>query len=530
MDGSLRLDMSDPARIPQELYEKTIWQCFEETARAYPDEECLVIDGEGSFSYGQILKDSLQLACGLYKDGVQAGSHTAIYIRSSLRFTLAVLALSRLGAVKIPVNVSLGGNEFSYVLAQSDAEYLITDMGQPAELDGSRVRRVFTAGGAPVQMNIPVTAWDELCAEDADPDKLPVLSGAGSAVDISDIIYTSGSTSAPKGVMLTHKALLMSAAANCANRKFEKGRRVFIPLPLFHVYGYVEGLLSCFMTGGTVLVKEGKFDAPGYVRFMKEQRANDILSVPAQMITLTRYLKENPCKLPDLRAVYCSASVCPDWVWPAIRKYLQVSDVITGYGMTELAGAVMQSKGTEPNVILATRVGKLLYPDSDLECRIEDGELWCRGPVVTAGYYNKPECNKAAFTADGWFRTGDCGYFDAGGQFVMTGRLDDRYKINGENVSPKYIEEVLCRCEGVVTAQVVGVRDEKHGYVGVCFAQLEKDTPQNRERLKTYAQENLAKYQVPKHMYFLEEKDWPRTSTGKVQKFRLREMVLEKSS
>ena len=135
-------------------------------------------------------------------------------------------------------------------------------------------------------------------------------------------------------MVLTHDMLMRSAYASCLNRGFEKGRRIFIPLPMFHVYGYVEGMLAAILVGGAVLFRRGKFAAEPVLQFMKAEGANDILSVPAQMMSLISYLKENFVELPELHAVYCSAAVCPSWVWPSIRKYLGVSDVITGYGMT----------------------------------------------------------------------------------------------------------------------------------------------------------------------------------------------------
>ena len=165
---------------------------------------------------------------------------------------------------------------------------------------------------------------------------------------------------------------MRSAYASCLNRGFEKGRRIFIPLPMFHVYGYVEGMLAAILVGGAVLFRRGKFAAEPVLQFMKAEGANDILSVPAQMMSLISYLKENFVELPELHAVYCSAAVCPSWVWPSIRKYLGVSDVITGYGMTEVCGAscrlplmtgMRSLKAELGNCFLAAAAGKRLMAD-----------------------------------------------------------------------------------------------------------------------------------------------------------------------
>ncbi len=568
MKGLIEDRLAELGRLYPIWEKKTIWKFFQATADRFPDQEFVGANGRESYTYGQTRDMALRVARGLLAAGVKPGDHVAMQIENCPEQVFVALALNAVLAVKIPVNTSLAARELEFVLGQSESRYLIT--GSRTVLGGGDANRVgirpdaaeegrimpspmglslkqviLVEGGSCQGADIPVTEW-EAFLEAGEGQILPDHDQETRADEVCDIIYTSGSTRAPKGVMLTHDMLMRSAFASCLNRGFETGRRIFVPLPMFHVYGYVEGLLAAVLVGGTVLLYRGKFLAEPVLDYMERSCANDILSVPAQMIALVRHLQEHPGSLPKLHAVYCSASVCPAWVWPGIRQALGVSDVITGYGMTEVCGASMQTAPDDSDEILKTRVGKLLpggcsgVPElggRQMEYRVVDtrtgtvcakgetGELWCRGLVVTAGYYNRPEANRRVFTEDGWFRTGDCGYFDGAGYLVMAGRVDDMYKINGENVSPKFLEDVLGNCPEICHVEVVGVPHEKHGYVGAAFIQLKEDSPENRRRAECYSQEHLARFQVPRYFIYLTAPDWPRTSTGKVQKFRLVQMA-----
>ena len=206
----------------------------------------------------------------------------------------------------------------------------------------------------------------------------------------------------------------------------------------------------------------------------------------------------------------------------------------------------MQTAPDDSDEILQTRVGKLLpagcsglawFGGYQLAYRVVDrktqqdcppgevGELWCKGAVVTKGYFKRDQANRRVFTDDGWFKTGDCGCFDEKGYLIFAGRVDDMYKINGENVSPQFLEEVLSQCDQIHTVAITGVPDQKHGSVGAAFIQLYEDSPVNREKAESYARAHLAKFQVPKYFIYMKQEDWPRTASGKIQKFHLKEMA-----
>lgn len=545
MKGLIQDRLADLDRLYPVWEKKTIWKFFEATAERFPNHDFIVSESGTCYTYQQAEEKILHIARSLLAIGVKPGDHVAMQIVNSPEQALVALAVSAIRAVKVAVNTSLGPRELSYILNQSESSYLIT--GCQGHIVGveTQLRKVIILPSAHCETTAPVLLWEDFLALAGD-EPLPDSEGEAYADEVSDIIYTSGSTSAPKGVLLTHDMLMRSAFASCINRGFEIGRRVFVPLPMFHAYGYVEGMLAAILVGGAVLLRLGKFLPEPVLAFMKKGRANDILSVPSQMMALINYMKEAPTELPDLHAVYCSASICPAWVWPGIREYLKVSDVITGYGMSEVCGASMQTRPTDSDEILRSRVGRILnggvaglpeYNGCQIQYRVQDpqtseacaagvvGELWCRGVVLTKGYYNRPEINEKVFTEDGWFKTGDSGYFDDKGYLVLSGRMDDMYKINGENVSPKFLEDTVGNCPLVNNIEVVGIPDEKHGYVGVAFIQLHEDTPEHRAETEKYCRDYLAKFQVPKYYVYMTDADWPRTATGKVQKFRLREMA-----
>lgn len=546
MKGLIEDRLRELDRFYPRWEKKTIWEYFETSASRFPDREFIDFEKTKSFTYEEARLQAIQIAKGFEALGIKTGVHVAVQIENCPEQVFIMLALNAIGAVRVPVNTALSSRELEFVLTQSDALYFVTGCSVQFDSRKTKLLKAVVFQEAKCSLEISSIDWNEFLKAGAYAEFL-VQKGESAAEQVCDIIYTSGSTKAPKGVMLSHDMLMRSAFASCINRGFEIGRRVFIPLPMFHVYGYVEGLLAVILVGGSVLMRGGKFEAESVLDYVEKSRANDILSVPSQMISIIRCLKEKSREFPELHAVYCSASICPSWVWPAIRESLGVDDVITGYGMTEVCGASMQTAPGDGDEILRTRVGKLLFGGCagdarlggyELEYLIVDqktgkpcaagqtGELWCRGLTVTRGYYNRLEANKRVFTGDGWFKTGDCGYFDEEGYLVMAGRVDDMYKINGENVSPKFLEDVLGNCPQIQSVEIVGVPDDKHGHIGIAFVQLKQDIPENRKLVEEYSKVHLAKFQVPRYYVYMKTEEWPRTSTGKVQKFRLKEMAI----
>lgn len=519
----------------------TLYEGFASKAVQYPDH--LFFAGEGiNYTYGEVLREADRASAALKHLGLVEGCCVAVALNNRVEFAVITFALAKIGVAKVPVNRNASPQEIDYILGQTETAVLITERQTASDTQGvfPGLRHIVCLdGGGDDARDI---LWEEFLKLG---DGSSGQTFQGNADGISDIIYTSGSTGRPKGVMLTHDMLWRSAFASCVNRGFEKGRRIYVPIPLFHVYGYVEGLLAAVLAEGSILITMGKFDVKTALDAMEAYEANDILSVPSLMIKILRYPKLERYPLKSLQGVYCSASICPKWVWKAIRDKLKVEEVITGYGMTEVSGASMQTDPSDDDMMLAGKVGKILYggPAGDehlgnrvIEYRVIDengrdvpagdcGQLICRGPIVTRGYYRDSEATALAIDGDGWLKTGDMGCFDQDGYLKFLGRCNDVYKINGENVSPQYLDKVISKCSQVVDVETVGVPDKKLGYIGAAFVDASCPDQETKKKIMEYCREMLAPYQIPRYFFFTDSSSWPHTSTGKVQKYKLRAMA-----
>jgi len=539
------LPLQDRRNYLKKLYpvweKKTIYQRFAEAASACPD-RILYQDDRLSASYQQTAELTDEAAAAFYHLGIRKGDRVAVNLNNTLEYLWITFALARIGAVKVPINRRITLDQKCFVIKDTGAEIFVTD--KPDDVSCAKacgcLKKVIMMGESEAYGSY-VSSWRDLLAE-AGGAEMPQYPGP-SADDLSDIIYTSGSTGDPKGVMLTHDMMLRSAFANCLNRGFEDGRKVMITVPLFHVYGYIEGLLAILFVGGTLVCMQGRFNEGKTLRMIQDMKVNDILCVPSVMEKILGEQQLRPCDISSLYAVYCSASVCPDWLWGSIASDLGVSEIVTGYGMSEVSGASVQSPPEAPLKKLCSSVGKVLtdyFTDCEklIEYRVADpeslrelpagesGELICRGAIVTGGYYNNKEASARIFTEDGWLRTGDIASADSGGYITFCGRLNENYKINGENVSPLFVDRIISDCKEVAQAETVGVPDEKLGWVGVAFIEPVNYCYVTKERIMGYCSEHLASYQMPKYFFFISSEKWPRTANGKITKKLLREQAV----
>ena len=509
---------------------QTLFWLLQRKAEKLP-EHPLLLTRDAVFSYRQVWQGAVKTAGALQALGIGVGSRAAVCLPNGLEYILLTFALSGLGAVKVPVNTELGPVERRCILEHVRPQLLLeTDERGAIVCHGPALHRVLDWPGLLARAGEASPSF----VEDA---SLPC-----------DIIYTSGSNGRPKGVVLTSDMLLRSAYASCLNRGFELGRRIYVPLPLFHVYGYVEGLLAALLAEGAVLLQSDRFDAEQAISLMEQFQINDLLSVPSMMMNLLRSPALEGADLHALHAVYCSASACPAWLWPQIRQRLGVDDVVTGYGMTEVSGATIQTAPSDTDALLSRRVGRCLnggcagvpeWGGRVVDYRVADpetgavlspgqaGELQCRGPVVTTGYSRAPEADARAFTSDGWLKTGDVGRFDRDGCLELMGRLSDVYKMNGENVSPDFVERVIGQCGVVAHAEVVGVPDLKTGEAGAAFLELQPGAEPEAalEEIRQHCRRHLARYQLPKYYQILSPDEWPVTGSGKISKRMLKAMV-----
>ena len=539
---------------------------FAAAARAYPDAP-LVIGEAASYSYAQLDQWSRRLASGLVACGVKPGDHVALIMANYAEFVAAKLAILRAGAVTIPVNFYLRGDELSYVLSQSDATVLITmdryrghdyladldsfapgwHAGAAAKLPMLRHAFGFSPTG---DLRPGVRSLEELQASSTAACDVQLAARAAhiGAGDVCDILYTSGTTGRPKGVLLTHDMILRAAYASVYTRAFEDGWRIAHALPMYHVFGYIECLIAVMFVGGCV-IPQAIFNAEGLIESAERHRATDLIALPTMTVQLLDVVRKRGFASDSLVAVFNSGGVNRPQIWSEIRELLRPRELATAYGMTETTASTVCTLPEGDDSHLQTSNGHLkpagaagdpaiggysaIYRTIDPETGADlpvgaIGELVARGPIVTQGYYKKPEETAACFTPDGWFKTGDVGRVDADGFLSLTGRIKETYRCGGEMVIPREIEELIDQHPRVAQALAVGVPDPKMGEIGcLCIVPKAGDRPDPAELLALCA-EKLAKFKVPRLVLFFEASEIPVTATGRPQKLRLAAIARER--
>lgn len=554
-----------PVWTPMALHER-----LDACAAEFADRP-LVITDERTVSYAEAAAWAARLADGLVALGVRPGDRVGLVMANYTEFVPLKFAISRAGAIAIPFNYLYRTDELRYVLEQSDCNVLITMTGF-ATLDHLAMLDEIVPGwderghGTPAGTTLPQLREVLTFATDGrsrdgvrtveDVAELGAAHpGASDAVaevapdSVADILYTSGTTGSPKGVLITHDASQRTGYGSALTRAMEDGRRILFSLPCYHMFGYVEGLMAALMVGGAVVLQTA-FDAGRYLEGIERHRATDILCVPTMTVALLEHPDVATRDLSSLRAILSGAAPAPVWLWEKVRDTLGVTEIVTGYGMTEQGGAMTLSLPEDPLERLSGTVGRVKLagaaglPESAGEAAGdltqyrtidvltgdplppgEEGELAARGPTNMIGFYAKPEETALALDDGGWVRSGDLGFVREDRYIVLTGRSKELYKSGGELVMPKEVEEVLSQHPAVSQAYAVGVADERWGEVGVACVVAKAGVDVTAEELIELCRASLARFKVPRRVVFLAAEDLPTTPTGKVQKFRLVRMA-----
>jgi fatty-acyl-CoA synthase len=536
---------------PRTLHERLDECCARYGGRPF------VITDDRSISYDETADWSRRLADGLAEIGVRPGDRVGMVLANYPEFAPVKFAISRAGAVAIPFNYLYRRDELAFVLAQSECAVLITMTGF-AGLDYLAMLDSIAPGWdgdgelslttLPSLRRVVLLPTDgrhrdrvlDVAGLDALGRSHPGASaGQGASPgDLGDILYTSGTTGSPKGVMVTHDAVLRTAYASALTRGYEDGRRILFSLPCYHMFGYLEGLLSVLYVGGAIIPLTA-FSPAGYLAGVERHRATDILCVPTMAVAIIEHPDRDRYDLSSLGAILCGSAPAPVWIWEKFRDELGIEEIVTGYGMTESGGAMTLTLPEDPLELSSVTVGrpKLAGPagtpdgaiteyktvdvltGADLPAGAE-GELASRGPTSMLGYWNSPG-QTAATLRDGWVLTGDLGLVGADGYLRLTGRSKELYKSGGELVMPREIEDVLSRHDGISEAFAVGVADERWGEMGVAVVVRSPGSDVTAEEVIGLCRDKLARFKVPKRVLFLDRQELPVTPTGKVQKFRL---------
>lgn len=543
---------------------RTIAQQFDAASAEFPDRPFLITD-ETTWTYRQMQAWSRRIAAGLIAAGVEAGDHVALLLGNYPEYAAIKYAISRVGAVAVPINYNLRTQELKYILDQSDSRMLILMSGSSTrdyqhDLDEIAPDWVRVGGGAalpqlrkvcivPTHGDVRDGAFDlaklVVAGESVNSETLESREAAGNPQFRSDVIYTSGTTGLPKGVMLTHDMILRAAYASAYTRAFEDGRRILFALPMYHVFGYVECMIAVTFVGGSI-VPHVTFDANRMIKAAQQHQVTEMVCVPLMTLKMLDVARNEGFDSRHLIAVFNSGGISPPSIWQDIRTVLGAEDVLTGYGMTETTASTTCTMPEDPEQRLLASNGRFkpagvagdpalggfaaVYKVVDPVTGEElppgvPGELMAKGLIVTDGYYKKPDETRATLEADGWLHTGDVGVIDADGYLSLTGRIKETYRCGGEMVMPKEIEDLLIEQPGVSQVLVVGIPDTKMGDVGCICVVPSNDVKPDPQALIDLCANGLARFKVPKHVVYLEASDIPLTATGKAQKFRLVELV-----
>jgi acyl-CoA synthetase (AMP-forming)/AMP-acid ligase II len=519
-------------------------------AAQFSDHVALVAAGDSAtaggdtrqLTFAELRAEVRQAAASMIGLGISAGDRVAIWSPNTWHWVVACLATHYAGAIVVPLNTRYTAAEATDILARTAAPLLIA-MGEflgadkSADLDRTKLpalRHIVRVpvdgpGAARAATSNPAAAraatsscatWDEFVSHGEDFDAVDARAAAVRPDDVSDILFTSGTTGRSKGVLCAHRQSLNASAAWASCGRITSDDRYLCINPFFHNFGYKAGILACLQTGAT-LIPQLTFDPERAMRAVQEHRITVLPGPPTIYQTLLDHPARADYDLTSLRFAVTGAATVPVALIERMQSALDIDIVLTAYGLTEAAGFGTMCRPEDDAVTVATTCGR---PIAGFELRIGDhGEVLLRGPNVMLGYLDDPAATAAAIDSDGWLHTGDVGNVDEAGNLRITDRLKDMYICGGFNVYPAEVEQVLTRLDGVADAAVVGVPDQRLGEVGKAFIVLRPGAELDERQVIAYTREHLANFKAPRSVAFVAH--LPRNPGGKVMKTQLREQA-----
>lgn len=534
----------------------TIGQVLAESARRHPTRDALVFPALSlQWNYADLDRRADEAAKGLLALAIKQGQHVAVWATNVPEWVVLQLATARIGAVLVTINPAYRPFELKYVLRQSDAVALVLldrfktsdyfamlsevcpDLAHalPGELDSHefpRLRWVVAIKGRTPEGAI---SWSELFdrGRNVDDQALRDAQRGLSPLDPINIQYTSGTTGFPKAAMLTHRNLLLNAFYAGACQRITHQDRICIPVPFYHCFGCVMGVLCAVVHGAAMVVPAESFAPEATLAAIEQERATVIYGVPTMFIAQLQHPSFTGRNLASLRTGIMAGSPCPIEVMRQVIDQMGAREMTIAYGQTEASPVITQTRTDDTIELRVQTVGR---PLPGVEVKVVDpesgaaladnrpGELCARGHVVMLGYYNNPEATAAAIDRDGWLHTGDLAMRQPDGYYRITGRIKDMVIRGGENVYPREIEEFLFGHPAIEQASVVGVPDPKFVEELCAWVKLKPGQSLTEDELRDYCRRSLAHYKVPRYVKFVDS--FPQTVTGKIQKFKIREEMI----
>ncbi len=538
-----------------QLSERTLGDWLEHWAQTTPDKEYIVYsDRDLRFTWKQFNERVDDMARGLIAIGVTKGTHVGLWAQNVPDWLTFLYACAKIGAVCITVNTNYKQNELEYLCKDSDMHTLCLTDGtwesnyvdmaytmlpelrecQRGHLESKRfpkLKNVVYIGQEKFR-GMYNTAEILLLGENTDDDEFQRLRKSVSCHDVVNMQYTSGTTGFPKGVMLTHYNIANDGFLTGEHMKFTQDDKLCVCVPLFHCFGVVLATMNCLTHGCTEVVVE-RFDPLVTLASVHKERCTALYGVPTMFIAELNHPMFDMFDLSCLRTGIMAGSLCPIELMRKVEEkmYLHVTSV---YGLTESSPGMSQTRIDDPDEVRYTTVGrdyefvdvKVLDPETNKEVPVgTQGEMCCKGFNVMKGYYKNPQATAEVIDENGYLHSGDLGIMDENGNYRITGRIKDMIIRGGENIYPREIEEFLYHLPGVRDVQVAGVPSKKYGEEVGAFIILDEGAKLTEEEVRDWCRGKIARYKIPKYVFFV--KEYPLTGSGKIQKFKLRELSLK---
>jgi fatty-acyl-CoA synthase len=533
----------------------TIPQVLARTAQRLPNHEALVFPQlNRRWTYQQFAAEVDRAACGLLALGITPGQHVAVWATNVPEWVVLQFATARIGAVLVTINPAYRPFELKYVLEQSDSVllalvprfkssdyYAMLNEACP-ELASSPLGKLSSSHFPKLRWAVAIDdtapagaiTYAEMCrrGEAIDRAQLDAITATLSPNDPINIQYTSGTTGFPKAATLSHRNLLLNVYYSGACMRLTEADRMCIPVPFYHCFGCVLGTMMAAVYGAAMVIPAESFNPTLTLDAVEKERCTTLYGVPTMFIAELNDPSFAGRDLTSLRSGIMAGSPCPIETMRQVVGDMGASEVTIGYGQTEASPIITQTRFDDPLELRVETVGR---PLPGVEVKLVDpltgetlgdnqqGELCARGHVVMIGYYGNPEATAAAIDSEGWLHTGDLAVRLPNGYYKITGRIKDMVIRGGENIYPREIEEFLFTHPAIEQAAVVGVPDEKYGEELCAWIRLKNGGTAECEEIRLFCKASLAHFKVPKYVKFVD--NFPQTVTGKIQKFKIRELM-----
>ncbi len=541
--------------MPFELLDDTLGAMLEKWALETPGQDFMVYPDRGlRFSYQEFNQRVDNMAKGLIATGVGPGSNVGIWANNVPDWLTLMFATAKIGAVLVTINTNYKLSELEFLIKDADLHTLCLIDGFR---DSDYVEMVFelvpelktcerghlNSARFPKLKNVVFVGPQKHRGMYNTPELLllgshlndEILLERKSKVNCHDVVnmqYTSGTTGFPKGVMLSHHNILNNGYSVGQCMKYTQEERLLVCVPLLHCFGCVLALCAIISHGATMVLTED-FDPLRVLAGVQKEKCTAIYGVPTMFIAEMNHPMFDMFDLSSLRTGIMAGSLCPIETMKQVMVKMNCRDIIIVYGLTESSPGMTATRTHDSPEVRATTVGtnlpgveiKVVDPETGLTCATgEQGEICCKGYNVMKGYYNNPKATSQAIDSDGWLHSGDLAVHTPGGFYQITGRIKDMIIRGGENIYPREIETFLHNLPQVEMVEVVGLPDKKYGEVVSAFIKLKVGQSLCEEEVQEFCRGKISRYKIPKYVFFVD--DFPKTASGKIQKFKLREIGL----